>query len=445
MITSAEEFRKVVTIDTMSRKAREFEIYYDHNRGSYWGPNSRGGWVMISTADVKRWLKERGCNGSAPAKDKVSETDALLSTFQREFDVEYAGSLAGYHRGLCEIEGKRILVKDSPALIKPEQGPWPLLKGIIRNMLGPEQEIYFFGWLKFGVEALYRRKARVGQALILAGPRDCGKSLLQNVITVIFGGRSAKPHRYMSGTTPFNGDLFCAEHLLIEDEEASTDIRARRNFGTKLKEITANVTQSCHAKYRQAITLNPFWRISISVNDEPENLMILPPIDESLADKLIILKADKHPMPMPSVSDDEREAFIKALHAELAHFIHFLMNNWQVPSHLISQRYGIVHYHHPDIVEALGTLAPETKLLELIDKQLFESIAPGIWEGTANELERQLTKVGSAVAREARQLCSFSTACGTYLGSLRRFIRKGSLPVIHAWETFGISVRRIAK
>jgi hypothetical protein len=80
---------------------------------------------MISAADVRRWLKERGCNGAAPAKDKVSEIDALMNTFQREFDVEYAGSLAGYHRGLYEIEGKRFLVKDSPALIELEQGSWP--------------------------------------------------------------------------------------------------------------------------------------------------------------------------------------------------------------------------------------------------------------------------------------------------------------------------------
>jgi Domain of unknown function (DUF3854) len=81
------------------------------------------------------------------------------------------------------------------------------------------------------------RKFRVGQALTLAGPKDCGKSLLQDLFTVMFGGRAAKPHRYMSGTTPFNGELFGSEHLVMEDDEPSTDIRARRNFGTKIKEI----------------------------------------------------------------------------------------------------------------------------------------------------------------------------------------------------------------
>jgi hypothetical protein len=148
-------------------------------------------------------------------------------------------------------------------------------------------------------------------------------------------------------------------------------------------------------------------------------LMILPPIDESLQDKLIILKAAKHPMPMPSVSDAEREVFMAALRAELPHFVDFL-TKWQIPEHLVSQRYGITHYHHPEILEALGTFAPETRLLEMIETELFDSIAPGTWEGTAIQLERVLVSDNSKVAREARRLLSFPVACGTYLGRLQK-------------------------
>jgi uncharacterized protein DUF5906 len=405
--------------DAISHKARGFEIFYDSARTMFWIPNSRDGWVVIKISDVRRILKEKGCRSEVKGKETVSEIDSLLNILQLQFDVDYAGSLAGHQRGVYDIEGKRILVKDSPVLIEPKPGEWPLLKSIIRNMLGPYQEIFLFGWLKVGFESLRASKPRVGQALALAGPRDCGKSLLQNLFTDIFGGRSAKSHRYMSGATPFNGDLFCCEHLIVEDEEASIDIRARRNFGTKIKDITANSSGSCHAKHRQAITLPTFWRLSISVNDEPENLMILPPIDESLTDKLIILKAARHPMPMSSVSDEEREIFMAALRAELPHFMEFL-TKWKIPNHLISHRYGITHFQHPDILEALGTFAPETKLLELIDTVLFDSIAPGNWEGSASELERALKDESGRVAHEARQLFSFAAACGTSLGRLAR-------------------------
>jgi hypothetical protein len=397
----------------------KLDIFYDSSRTAFWAKNNRDGWIMIRISDVRRWLEQQGFRKIAKKNELASQIDSLLTAIQRCCDIDYADSLAGHRKGVYELGGKRILVKDSPQLIEPVPGPWPLLEGIINRMLGPEQRVYLFGWLKVGVESLYSGRFRVGQALTLAGPKDCGKSLLQNLLTEILGNRSTKPHRYMSGATPFNADLFGCEHLIIEDEEASTDIRARRNFGTKIKEITANVTHSCHAKFRQAISLSPFWRLSISVNNEPENLMILPPIDESLQDKLIILKAERHDMPMPSVTDEEREAFMTALRAELPHFVDFL-TKWQIPTNLISHRYGITHYHHPEILEALGTLAPETRLLEIIDTELFDSLAPGEWEGSASQLERFLTREASKVNREARLLFSFPTACGTYLGRLQK-------------------------
>ena len=105
--------------------------------------------------------------------------------------------------------------------------------------------------------------------------------------------------------------MFRAEHLVVEDNAASTDIRTRRNFGAFLKTITVNDDQPCFGKGREAVNLTPFWRLSISVNDEPENLMVLPPIDESIEDKLILLKAYSTPMPMPTETLEERHRFWK--------------------------------------------------------------------------------------------------------------------------------------
>jgi hypothetical protein len=58
----------------------------------------------------------------------------------------------------------------------------------------------------------------------------------------------------MSGATAFNGNLFEAEHLMIEDDVGSFDIRARRHFGAYLKQFTANEGVQHHAKNRQAMT-----------------------------------------------------------------------------------------------------------------------------------------------------------------------------------------------
>ena len=125
-------------------------------------------------------------------------------------DVELsAASLAGYHKGIVEFRDKRLLILDSPVFIAAQPGDWTLLSEFLLNLLGVNQVQYFYGWLKIALEALYNKKFRPGQALVLAGPKDCGKSLLQNLLTVLFGGRSAKPHQYMNGGTDFN-EISCS-------------------------------------------------------------------------------------------------------------------------------------------------------------------------------------------------------------------------------------------
>jgi hypothetical protein len=221
----------------------------------------------------------------------------------------------------------------------------------------------------------------------------------------------------MTGQTSFNGDLFGAEHLTIEDEQPSTDLRARRNFGSQIKNFTVNEGQSCHAKYRDAVGLMPFWRVSISLNEEPENLLVLPPLDDSIQDKLIILHVAKHPMPMPTTTLEQRKLFWATLVSELPAFLYFL-TQWEVPAKLSCPRFGVKHYHHPKLLEAMGSLAPERRLMELIDAELFS--LDDSWEGTAGELENRLTSKDCQMHHEARRLLIYPTACGTYLSRLAR-------------------------
>ena len=259
---------------------------------------------------------------------------------------------------------------------------------------------------------------RPGQALALCGPHNCGKSLIQQIITVILGDRSAKPYDYMVDSTNFNSEMFKAEHLCIEDEAASTDIRARRAFGAQIKQITACDTQRCHKKHCEAITLSPFWRLSISINDEPENLMVLPPIDDSIEDKLIILRSTSFPMPMPSETSEERAAFWAQLVAEVPAFLDYLVN-WKIPQKLRSQRYGITHWHHPDLLSEIDSFAPEYRLFTIIDKVLFGEELSTTWAGSAEDLQVKLT-TNNDYAYDARKLLSWSNAAGTYLARLAK-------------------------
>ena len=398
-------------------------IYFDSTRSAYWTPNERGGWILMNETQIKRLLRSRGISPRKTFGSEVSPLDLRLIDIQQRHDVVYAGPLAGYQAGAFEISDRRILVTESAKLIKPIAGRWLTLGKLIDGLFldgDCDQRPYLFGWLKTAVEARAAGIRRPGQVLALCGPHDCGKSLLQNQITALLGGRSAKPYQYMAGQTPFNADLFEAEHLMIEDDQSSTDIRARRNFGSSIKNFCVNETHRLHDKGRRAVNgLTPFWRVTITVNDEPENLMVLPPLDNSIEDKLVLLKAFKRPMPMPTDSNEERRQFWQTLQSDLPAFVDFLMT-WTIPEPLRSSRFGIRHFHHPELVQAIDSLAPEQKLLMLIDGELFQNPTVGPWNGTAGELETLLTGTDSRCSFEARKLLSWPTACGVYLGRLAK-------------------------
>lgn len=405
---------------------------FDAGRNGYWLKNARGEWISLNETQIKRELRGRRISPKVREGAYTSPLDEALLDIQHNHDVHYAGALAGYDAGIHEIGSHRILVTESPQLIEPCKGDWSLIRTVTEGLLhDPDfnQIDHFYGWLKISYEALRARELRPGQALGIVGPRNCGKSLEQNLITQMLGRRSARPYQFMSGLTPFNSDLFEAEHLMIEDEQSSFDIRIRRNFGAHLKAITVIERQRCHAKNRIPVTLTPFWRLTISVNDEPENLMVLPPIDDSIEDKLIILRASRAPMPMPTATLKQRERFWETLVSQLPAFLYFLCE-WEIPRELSSERFGVKHFQHPEILRQLDDLAPEFRLRRLIDESI---VHPGDeWQGSADELERKLTEKDSATQYEARRLFSFNTACGVYLGRLakrfpERFVNKHTM------------------
>ncbi|MBA2742845.1 MAG: hypothetical protein H0U43_00765 [Chthoniobacterales bacterium] len=397
--------------------------YYDTGSKEFLRKNRRGVWLKLPSTDYKRVLRACGFSTKPQPGELLSAADHEILETQDKHDVAYAGPLAGYAEGFYEFGNHRVLVTNSPRLIEPIVGRWPILEQLLSNLFlvgaGVEQLLVFYGWIKVGFESLRAGERRPGQALVMAGPHNCGKSLLQNLLTEIFGGRFAKPYRYMTGQSAFNGDLFAAEHLTIEDEQPSIDLRARRNFGCQIKNFTVNEGQSCHAKYRDAVSLTPFWRVSISLNDEPENLLVLPPLDDSVQDKMIILQVGKHPMPMPTATLEQRKLFWGTLLGELPAFLYFL-TQWRIPAGLSCPRFGVKHYHHPTLLEAMGSLAPEVRLLELIDAELFGFSEQTPWEGTALELQRLLTGSDCAMNHEARKLFYYNSACGTYMARLRR-------------------------
>ncbi len=404
------------------------EIYFDPP-DKYWTRDRKGKWFKRGSGDIKLLLKDKGVI-DAKGREYLSPLEKILLNTQEENNIQYAGPLAGYAEGLHTFQGKRILVTSGPQLVEPKKGEWPLLEGIFDMMLGHDaiQLQHFYAWLSLSMIHLYDRinnsnESPVffpGQALALVGEQGAAKSLTQSVITVLLGGRCARPFQAMTGNTNHNGDLFEAEHLCIEDESPSTDLRTRRKLGAGIKMATANGSQRCRAMYKEAIELNPFWRMTLSVNSDPEHLLVLPPLDVSLADKIMFLKCQKHPMPMAAGTPAEKKVFWEALLAEVPAFAHSLLKEFLVPNAIKEDRFGVRYYHHPEILHELSMLSPEQRLLELVDMEIFKSDAAGSVTLRSLDLEKLLAGPDSACEREARRLFTHTnnTTIGNYLSKL---------------------------
>lgn len=428
---------------TPQRTPEAVEVYYDSGKKSFWGQNTQREWIELNESSLRRILKARGYSSNLPDGAALSPLDQQIMRLQLDHGVHFAGEIAGYAAGPRQINGSRVLVVRGAAPISPAKGSCETVKDFLGQLLG-EQLVYVLGWLRSAVAALRAGPDwRPGQMLALAGPAGCGKSLFQALVTELLGGRVAKPYRYLIGDTAFNSELFEAEHLAIEDEAASTDMRTRRHFGAQLKNLIVNTVQSYHAKGRAALSLTPFWRVTITLNDEPENLLVLPPLDESLRDKIILLRAFRVAFPYHPDDLAGRKHFRAQLSKELPAFLAWL-REWRIPERLKDQRYGVKAWQNPELVEALQELSAEDRLLNLIDTAERDGKLLTPWEGTAMQLETALTKhfapglIGS--------LFSFTGACGTYLGRLKarfpdRFSRSRGPNNVHLWriEPFDIS------
>ena len=391
--------------------------WYDNGTRLYWRQNQRGVFSAFAEGQLKRRLKAEGVSTKAGHGELVSPADQELLDLQDNHDVDYAGPLAGESVGPHESAGQRILVTSSPKMIDPVEGRHPILTQIISGLLADDdhdQATYFLAWIKIAYEALMAGIRQPGQCIVFAGPVRIGKSLLQAIITAILGGRYSRPYQYMTGGTPFNADLFGAEHLIIEDEVPSTDFKARRAFGSQIKNATVNDGQRCHAKGRTPVMLRPFWRMTISLNDEPEDLMVLPPLDGSLEDKMILFRCVPFTMPQTTETPQQRQELWQNILNELPAFLHTL-TTWEIPTEMRSDRFGVLHFHHPAIVDALTDLSPEGKLLQLIEANVLNG-SP--WEGSATDLEDLLTGSDSACSYQAKRILSYSTATGVYLSRL---------------------------
>jgi len=413
----AEEIRRLIDsaavieppVDEIPEAKPETQelVYYDGGR--FLLDNGKD-FVPMDGRSIGKQLKMRG----------VDEVDNVICRIQTECYVKYFGPIAGKRRGVYESNGDLLLASSNPRIIASKPGAFPTISEFIHKLLGGDEHAEtqinsFLGWMKTSRLAMLEGKRRPGQALVLAGPVSSGKTqLIKLIITPSMGGREAKPYRYLLGKTGFNADLLGAEVLVIDDEAGSTRIESRRALGDGIKSSLFASSVRIEGKFKTGFDFAPLWRIVIAVNDQPESLMVLPPMSKDLADKIMILKCWK----ALELSDDEFEKWQASIAAELPAFLHHV-ERFEIKPENADGRCGVRCFTHPAVIDTVCELSPEHQLRALIDALEASGGIALPWEGTAAGLKALLCAHTAATRSDAERLLgSWPAACGVYLARL---------------------------
>jgi len=380
--------------------------------GRSFAMQGRAGFIPLpAEGAVKQHIAELRIPGSVH--------NSLLCKIREEQFVDYIGPIAGHPAGLHIFNGRKTLVTSSPKIVRAAEGACPFLTRFFHDLFAadPEQERFFLDWLAHARRALLSGRRAQTPAMAMAGPRGGGKSLAIEIISRTLGGRAARAYSFLSGESSFNLALIGAELLVIDDDAASKDHRARVRFAQAIKAHLFGGFVTAHGKNKDGFDVDTIQALVVAVNDDAENLRVLPELDESLSDKILLLKTGS--ATLPDHLAGRMEAISNLVDAELPGFLHALESR-DLSSAYDSRGRFICHWNR-SILEDLGELAPEHQLLELIHQ------APAIrreheelraWTGTAAQLEGLLTDRDAYTQSSARRLLSWGGACGVYLGKL---------------------------
>ena len=383
-------------------------------------------------AGIKRHLRATG-HSENDLRDLATHH---LENIELDRACDWTGGLAGHRRGIMLREGRRYLITDEPEMIKPRAGSWPIIENILDQAFPKiDARSVFLGWLKGDVDAICKQTHQPAPMLVLAGEANAGKSLLAHISKIILGGRASSPMTAWTGRLPWNDDILRTELLLIDDSVSSTDPRARKAFGSNFKEYIYAGDVTINTRRKSSLSLRPVWRVMVCCNETPENLSVIPPLEDGIEDKIILLKVSRIKTPMPAATVDEKLAFAAAIRAELPAFIHHL-ECFTIPVNLLDSRSGVTAWKDQTLLDAVIEISPEKRLENLIalaaGKGFFD-ITPGESKWMpATEVQSKLENRDSPTASQAQTLLRFHATCGRGLA----YLAKHKSPFVTANRTY---------
>lgn len=395
-----------------------------HDGMDYWQREGKGIWKSFGGQQMSRRLavKNRLSNVTDNRRGTTSEVASAMTTIEDMKSVDGAFPCL-FVRDEIVQDGVRTYLNVSRVSTTPTTGAhrswgegFPWMADYLHGLFGKEQLDVFLSWLGHFYNNARLGAPKKGHALFIAGDVSAGKTFLSARIIGDMMGGSQEATSYMLGSTGFNEELFYHPVWTVDDAVASSDPKRHSSYSQMVKKFVANPYQEFHPKFKKAVSFRFNGRLIVTMNSDPVSIGMLPNIEQSILDKLVILKADK-----PGTSFAGAETKVRQ---ELPAFCDFVAN-WVTPEWLQTKpdecaRFGHDSWQHPELLSTARDSSPTAGLMELLIKWrplFFCKNADSEWTGTASDLMVEL-KMTESIASIVDRVAYSRNALGTLLQTI---------------------------
>lgn len=343
-------------------------------------------------------LRQAGFTSKPRKNQPLSEVEAAILTVSNQNRIDEIAPVVFSGDRVVSYNGHRILNCANIDPVQPDadgdRSKWPFLNKWLNQLFvdsGTSPALdYFYSWLKRFYMSVLQREFVQGQALLLVGPTNKGKSLLSNrVISGLVGGY-ADASDYLSGQTRFNKDLGRVAAWVIDDTTSAASFQDQRKATELIKRAVANPRVEYQAKYADAMSIPWTGRVVMSLNMDINSLSVIPSLDSSNRDKLMALRiSDKATSDFPSNAILE-----KTIEDELPFFAKFL-TDWVIP-HAVEDvgRFGVRSFIDRKVADAAYDNSSRSTVAELVEffvkrcREMSDQMSH--WTGTLTEFQVSL-------------------------------------------------------
>ena len=347
----------------IGRIGKAIERYW-YDGDKYFLRQESGEHIMCKKEEATLDLRARYGLSAKRDETPLSEVERALFMIHNEKRVAAAIPFAMFNEHIVTYDHQKFFNTSTVKCIEPAEGDqtwgenFPVLSNWMETIFGEEQLKYEIAWLHYAYKNAKDGDPQKGHAHFLVGEPNCGKTLYNTtVLAGLFGGH-IKASEFLTGKSDsFNDHLF-SKYLWTVDDEAPTASRAMHtSFTAKVKEHVANSEFLMNGKYKQPGRALWHGRLSITLNDDPVSLRILPDLDMSVKDKVMIFRM--------SAFDGFTRDFKSKIEKELKYFAKYLYD-YEVPEDMLDVRFGVRAYIEKSIAEIAAADSQWSPIVELL-------------------------------------------------------------------------------